>query len=961
MTARSPRYAGGSRSAGSPMRRTAEFRQAASRAPAQQSSREAAIARVAALIERRTSTLLVGPHGYGKTFTADTIGGRMQRAGRAVVRLSGTAADASHLLSDWRTAPSGSVFIIDDGAGLQAGGLSDLVDLTRSREHVALVTLEQERAGLPSASDDSAQRLLSVWRGGSLTRIDLPALDGFEASALADAAADDAVLDDMAKAVIVRLSNGSPRLVHELTKDALETGGEFYLPRSILSLGVAGVSPRIHDLTDPQLSRLDDEGRYALVMLAKLGPVPYSRAARLIGEHELHTLLRLGLARNDGSGQDRIVADELHAWSALAEWRHGGRLRPHDRVQRTLIADLRAGSRLTPNESFILGRYWLSADDDRFDHGFEAVTMARVYLDAAHVANVAGLAADGQLLAARAFTWRPSVSAALQQSRSLAMLGDVDGAQRVLDVGPDADSDEDIRAEVLSWRATLDRWGDRTCAQVLTERAEYSRALTRRIEMVELWRQQTDPGPTESDGLYEGVLQDDTAPQSSRLYAGAALLSRRGLHATPTELREFLHAGDAVYRRVPYNAARPLSHAMRDASAMYVLSAGTIRLLTGLSWAGFARYIDEFAERAERGTGRLATTDQCIVGLLGAQLAFFDGRPERALADLRVVERMLDSTVPPDVHAHASLILIGALAQTGQLDEAMERRTGEDRRLIASSSVLSYLADIADFSLLLADGNLTAAKLQLHHMAESGSNPLTERLYSACLASVVGTDAAEAFSWVADARDSEKTPLQGALFLLCDAGAAGDASRVEEAACSLEAVGARHRAIGAHQLAARLHTEQGRPHHARRCAERVAGLSEQPTGPLVDLAPEHAVPVSTAESFGSPRGSAASAPPTPDDALEVDRPTAHAPLAYIPFDQTMHRDGPPADVSSLTRRELEVAHLIAQGLSNQEIATRLFLSVRTVESHVLQARTKLGAGRRRDLGRIVMQSGQREA
>ncbi|WP_316316720.1 response regulator transcription factor [Clavibacter michiganensis] len=56
-----------------------------------------------------------------------------------------------------------------------------------------------------------------------------------------------------------------------------------------------------------------------------------------------------------------------------------------------------------------------------------------------------------------------------------------------------------------------------------------------------------------------------------------------------------------------------------------------------------------------------------------------------------------------------------------------------------------------------------------------------------------------------------------------------------------------------------------------------------------------------------------------------------------------------------------MAHLIAQGLSNQEIATRLFLSVRTVESHVLQARTKLGAGRRRDLGRIVVQSGQREA
>lgn len=942
------------------MRRMAEFRQAASRTPVQQSSREAAIARVAALIEHRTSTLLVGPHGYGKTFTADTIGGRLQRSGRAVVRLSGAAADASHLLSDWRTAPSGSVFIIDDGAGLHGSGLSELVELTRSRDQVALVTLEQERAGLPSGSDESAQRLLAVWRRGTLTRIDLPPLDGFEASALADEAADDAVLDDMAKAVIVRLSNGSPRLVHELTKDALETGGEFYLPRSILSLGAAGVSPRIHDLTEPQLSRLDDAGRYALVMLAKLGPVPYSRAARLIGEPELHALLRLGLARDDGSGQDRIVADELHAWSALAEWRHGGRMRPHDHVQRTLIADLRAGGRLTPNESFILGRYWLSIDDDRFDHGFESVTMARVYLDAAHVANVAGLPADGQLLAARAFTWRPSLSAALQQSRSLAMLGDVDGAQRVLEVGPDADSDEDILAEVLSWRATLDRWGDRTCAQVLTERAEYGRALTRRLEMVELWRQHTEAGPTEHDGRYQDVLDDDDAAQSSRLYAAAALLSRRGLHSSPTELHELLRAGDAVYRRVPYSAARPLSHAMRDASAMYVLSAGTVRLLTGLSWAGIARYIDEFVERAERGPGRLATTDLCIAGLLGAQLAFFDGRPERALADLRVVEHLLDSTIPPDVHAQTSLILVAALAQTGELDEAMERRAGTDARLIASSAVLSYLADIADFSLLLADGNLTAAKVQLHHMAESGSNALTERLYSACLASVIGMESAEAFSWVADAKDREMTPLQGALFLLLEAGASGDARRVEEAACSLEGVGARHRAIGAHQLAARLHTEQGRPHHARRCAERIAALSAQATGPLVDLAAEHVVAGATPHGSGSPRGPVASAPADTDDSRDLGE-HAHAPLAYIPFEQGAHRHEPPADLGTLTRRELEVAHLIAQGLSNQEIATRLFLSVRTVESHVLQARTKLGAGRRRDLGRIVAQSAQREA
>ncbi len=46
--------------------------------------------------------------------------------------------------------------------------------------------------------------------------------------------------------------------------------------------------------------------------------------------------------------------------------------------------------------------------------------------------------------------------------------------------------------------------------------------------------------------------------------------------------------------------------------------------------------------------------------------------------------------------------------------------------------------------------------------------------------------------------------------------------------------------------------------------------------------------------------------------------------------------------TSLTRREREVAILVAQGLTNREIATRLFISERTAESHVEQIRGKLG-------------------
>jgi predicted ATPase/DNA-binding CsgD family transcriptional regulator len=48
----------------------------------------------------------------------------------------------------------------------------------------------------------------------------------------------------------------------------------------------------------------------------------------------------------------------------------------------------------------------------------------------------------------------------------------------------------------------------------------------------------------------------------------------------------------------------------------------------------------------------------------------------------------------------------------------------------------------------------------------------------------------------------------------------------------------------------------------------------------------------------------------------------------------------------LSPRELEIAELVAAGLTNQEIAQRLIISTRTVESHVSHIKSKLGFSRR---------------
>lgn len=66
----------------------------------------------------------------------------------------------------------------------------------------------------------------------------------------------------------------------------------------------------------------------------------------------------------------------------------------------------------------------------------------------------------------------------------------------------------------------------------------------------------------------------------------------------------------------------------------------------------------------------------------------------------------------------------------------------------------------------------------------------------------------------------------------------------------------------------------------------------------------------------------------------------------VPAPPAFRRDEAALAALGLTPREVEILERIAEGLSNQEIAARLFVSENTVKTHASRLFDKLGARRR---------------
>jgi DNA-binding CsgD family transcriptional regulator len=80
--------------------------------------------------------------------------------------------------------------------------------------------------------------------------------------------------------------------------------------------------------------------------------------------------------------------------------------------------------------------------------------------------------------------------------------------------------------------------------------------------------------------------------------------------------------------------------------------------------------------------------------------------------------------------------------------------------------------------------------------------------------------------------------------------------------------------------------------------------------------------------------------------LKLTRPKVVVKEVPIPAIQAFVLDEKKREDLGITRRELDILELIARGMSNREIAEKLFVSENTVKTHSSRVFDKLGAKRR---------------
>lgn len=877
-----------------------------------------------------TSAVVTGSVGSGRSHVAGRVADALTRNGLTVIRAHASTPDLADVLRrvvdqvpGIRTArplPAvRPVVVIDDGHLMAPDLRAALVDARASERCTLLVTVDDTggdprhlRARDLEAGGDqavrkaqAAQEILGLWRNGYAERLDLAPLDAGEVDAMIDSIAGQVALDQATRVQIQRRSGGRPFLVRELTFEALESDGP---DRTIT--GYAFPSPhapraRILELVSSRVSMLDDDERSTLVLLARLDGVPYQRAARLFGETILRVLGARGLARVQGQGDRILRADLLEAEAALARTDPEAVDALTRRVVGSLLQEAAHGVPLNPKESLLIAR--TLTEDDRRDavERFGEDTLAVVHLVASRLANDVGMTHDALAFAEIAGRGGSDAYAACERGRALTVLGNPARAMAVLESLDTTSLTAAERVEALHWRV------------LSTHAAMPGTDRVRRLLDQIANGADADPderaqaaviGAAMSLGLMEWESALRAARDASTLSASplVRLRAQRAVVLALGHLGRGAELGDAIDEGLGLVSRRSdrrgtYDDILLEEARLELLSASAFsRRLCRLDLPDLERELDAWVESA------IAQDAQWFIPVLGAitgGVALDLGRLDRAEAELTLAD---DRLIGPDIGTWRLWIGMQrarVLALRGRTEEAERIATEIAHRADPRYPYQRMLAEGVRVEILASRGRPEEAATLLLDVGDLSGDAHALRAGMLFRAWTLGSADPRLVSGARLVRDRTDVPALHGMAEVVEGSRTADAALVAQGVRTLEESGLHQQALTA-------------------CEDLLRMLAGGETGTALSEARATLARIQARIDRGAPAAAAVTVTPV-------------------------------LDVSMLTRRELEIGVLAAQGLSNREIAGRLFLSVRTVESHLYQARAKLGAPSRRALAGLL--------
>jgi predicted ATPase/DNA-binding CsgD family transcriptional regulator len=462
-------------------------------------------------------------------------------------------------------------------------------------------------------------------------------------------------------------------------------------------------------------------------------------------------------------------------------------------------------------------------------------------------------------------------------------------------------------------------------------------------------------------GLLAKAGEQDAAALALTGYAlRVAEHANAGLETVSGELAaaRWLDAEDATIRQaLAWARGHDPAAGLRIAIAL-----GWWRLLRG-QLAGEYPQLLEAAGHAEEGS-----QDWCRAQFWLGWTAEFSGDPSVALGHFTALRDAVEHRPPSRALADALGGRTVALRSLGQVRES----AAEARRTLPLARELGYpaaeMAALGHLSLVALDGGDVDSAVQLAREGEQirGEMPgamarvrslyLTQALGAAGDLAAAGRVCAAPLAQSREVGDAwgllDWLALMG--FLDLQAGRTGDAAaHLNEAIQTGLRAGLRFDLLDALDHCGHLCAQTGRPDDAVAMWAACAAVRRQMGVPdEAAYARRRHDPLRQARQVLGPdraraaedRGAAMSPDTAAEYALMLTTPGSQAPAGE-------------AGAVKLSAREQELVILVAQGRTDAQIAAQLYISVRTVSSHLDRIRDKTGCRRRADLTRLALTTG----